>query len=122
MTEPEEAGSSHWYTDRKFTISITAFLLILPLSIPKEIGFQKYARWVGEPCGAGGVLWGEWVTVPAVFLGGREEQGSSWLEGLGWPRLCRRGDGVGNVGRRPSDILGAGRQDADGLLSLPAAL
>ncbi|XP_010143769.1 PREDICTED: putative sodium-coupled neutral amino acid transporter 7 [Buceros rhinoceros silvestris] len=32
-----------WYTDRKFTISITAFLLILPLSIPKEIGFQKYA-------------------------------------------------------------------------------
>lgn len=44
VTEPEEAGSSHWYTDRKFTISITAFLLILPLSIPKEIGFQKYAR------------------------------------------------------------------------------
>lgn len=46
VTEPEEAGSSRWYTDRKFTISITAFLLILPLSIPKEIGFQKYARWV----------------------------------------------------------------------------
>eukprot|EP00075_Anas_platyrhynchos_P032560 XP_027321813.1 putative sodium-coupled neutral amino acid transporter 7 isoform X1 [Anas platyrhynchos] len=43
VTEPEEAGSSRWYTDRKFTISITAFLLILPLSIPKEIGFQKYA-------------------------------------------------------------------------------
>ncbi|XP_067158812.1 sodium-coupled neutral amino acid transporter 7 isoform X2 [Apteryx mantelli] len=43
VTEPEGAGSSHWYTDRKFTISITAFLLILPLSIPKEIGFQKYA-------------------------------------------------------------------------------
>lgn len=48
VTEPEEAGSSRWYTDRKFTISITAFLLILPLSIPKEIGFQKYARWVGR--------------------------------------------------------------------------
>ncbi|XP_017596424.1 putative sodium-coupled neutral amino acid transporter 7 isoform X3 [Corvus cornix cornix] len=43
VKEPEEAGSSCWYTDRKFTISITAFLLILPLSIPKEIGFQKYA-------------------------------------------------------------------------------
>ncbi|XP_072729060.1 sodium-coupled neutral amino acid transporter 7 isoform X2 [Ciconia boyciana] len=43
VTEPEETGSSRWYTDRKFTISITAFLLILPLSIPKEIGFQKYA-------------------------------------------------------------------------------
>jgi len=50
--EPEEAGSSCWYTDRKFTISITAFLLILPLSIPKEIGFQKYARWVVR------ALWG----------------------------------------------------------------
>lgn len=40
------AGSSegsHWYTDRKLTISITAILVVLPLSIPKEIGFQKYA-------------------------------------------------------------------------------
>lgn len=35
---------SHWYTDRKFTITVTAVLIILPLSIPKEIGFQKYAR------------------------------------------------------------------------------
>ncbi|XP_059207938.1 sodium-coupled neutral amino acid transporter 7 [Centropristis striata] len=35
--------SRHWYTDRKFTISVTAVLVILPLSIPKEIGFQKYA-------------------------------------------------------------------------------
>ncbi|XP_017297340.1 putative sodium-coupled neutral amino acid transporter 7 [Kryptolebias marmoratus] len=32
-----------WYTDRKFTIVLTAVLVILPLSIPKEIGFQKYA-------------------------------------------------------------------------------
>ncbi|XP_067327050.1 sodium-coupled neutral amino acid transporter 7 [Anolis sagrei] len=36
-------GTERWYTDRKFTISLTAFLLILPLSLPKEIGFQKYA-------------------------------------------------------------------------------
>ncbi|XP_029312675.1 sodium-coupled neutral amino acid transporter 7 [Cottoperca gobio] len=35
--------SGYWYTDRKFTISVTAVLIILPLSIPKEIGFQKYA-------------------------------------------------------------------------------
>ncbi|XP_055066654.2 sodium-coupled neutral amino acid transporter 7 [Misgurnus anguillicaudatus] len=34
---------SHWYTDRKFTITLTSILVILPLSIPKEIGFQKYA-------------------------------------------------------------------------------
>ncbi|KAI3377863.1 hypothetical protein L3Q82_008999 [Scortum barcoo] len=34
----------HWYTDRKFNIAVTAVsLIILPLSIPKEIGFQKYA-------------------------------------------------------------------------------
>lgn len=41
--ETEGAVSSHWYTDRKFTIVVTAVLVILPLSIPKEIGFQKYA-------------------------------------------------------------------------------
>lgn len=35
--------SSYWYTDRKFTIVVTGVLVILPLSIPKEIGFQKYA-------------------------------------------------------------------------------
>lgn len=35
--------SGLWYTDRKFTIALTGVLIILPLSIPKEIGFQKYA-------------------------------------------------------------------------------
>ncbi|XP_070760086.1 sodium-coupled neutral amino acid transporter 7 [Enoplosus armatus] len=35
--------SGYWYTDRKFTIVVTAVLVILPLSIPREIGFQKYA-------------------------------------------------------------------------------
>uniref|UniRef100_A0AAY4BSE6 Sodium-coupled neutral amino acid transporter 7 n=1 Tax=Denticeps clupeoides TaxID=299321 RepID=A0AAY4BSE6_9TELE len=44
MTSELEPGvNSHWYTDRKFTIVVTAVLVILPLSIPKEIGFQKYA-------------------------------------------------------------------------------
>ncbi|KAJ0056155.1 hypothetical protein NL108_003439, partial [Boleophthalmus pectinirostris] len=39
-----DGSDSHpWYMDRKFTISMTAVLVILPLSIPKEIGFQKYA-------------------------------------------------------------------------------
>ncbi|XP_056134184.1 sodium-coupled neutral amino acid transporter 7 [Lampris incognitus] len=36
-------AKGHWYLDRKFTIVLTAVLIILPLSIPKEIGFQKYA-------------------------------------------------------------------------------
>ncbi|XP_039744805.1 sodium-coupled neutral amino acid transporter 7 isoform X6 [Pteropus medius] len=44
--EPEGAGGNPWYTDRKFTISLTAFLFILPLSIPREIGFQKYASFL----------------------------------------------------------------------------
>lgn len=39
-----DGSNTHvWYMDRKFTISVTAVLVILPLSIPKEIGFQKYA-------------------------------------------------------------------------------
>ncbi|XP_059523873.1 sodium-coupled neutral amino acid transporter 7 isoform X2 [Myotis daubentonii] len=45
--EPEGAGGSPWYTDRKFTISLTAFLFILPLSIPREIGFQNFLSVVG---------------------------------------------------------------------------
>lgn len=43
--ETDSTVSTHWYTDRKFTIVVTAVLVILPLSIPKEIGFQKYARY-----------------------------------------------------------------------------
>ncbi|XP_041930048.1 putative sodium-coupled neutral amino acid transporter 7 [Alosa sapidissima] len=44
IAKESEAGvNAHWYTDRKFTIAMTAVLVILPLSIPKEIGFQKYA-------------------------------------------------------------------------------
>ncbi|XP_061600036.1 sodium-coupled neutral amino acid transporter 7 isoform X2 [Cololabis saira] len=39
----DDTVSSYWYTDRKFTTVVTAVLVILPLSIPKEIGFQKYA-------------------------------------------------------------------------------
>ncbi|XP_035507743.1 putative sodium-coupled neutral amino acid transporter 7 [Morone saxatilis] len=41
--ESDTTVNGYWYTDRKFTIVVTAVLLILPLSIPKEIGFQKYA-------------------------------------------------------------------------------
>nr|XP_023671767.1 putative sodium-coupled neutral amino acid transporter 7 [Paramormyrops kingsleyae] len=41
--ETDRTVNSTWYTDRKFTIFLTSVLIILPLSIPKEIGFQKYA-------------------------------------------------------------------------------
>ncbi|KAL1007304.1 hypothetical protein UPYG_G00084740 [Umbra pygmaea] len=40
---PEGVVHGHWYLDRKFTICVVGVLVILPLSIPKEIGFQKYA-------------------------------------------------------------------------------
>lgn len=43
--DTDSTVSTHWYTDRKFTIVVTAVLVILPLSIPKEISFQKYARY-----------------------------------------------------------------------------
>lgn len=42
--QADGAVSVPWYIDRKFTIVVTGVLIILPLSIPKEIGFQKYAR------------------------------------------------------------------------------
>ncbi|KAL4613654.1 putative sodium-coupled neutral amino acid transporter 7 [Arapaima gigas] len=41
--ESDSPVSRPWYADRKFTIFLTSVLIILPLSIPKEIGFQKYA-------------------------------------------------------------------------------
>uniref|UniRef100_UPI00398F0E0A sodium-coupled neutral amino acid transporter 7 n=1 Tax=Pristiophorus japonicus TaxID=55135 RepID=UPI00398F0E0A len=41
--EGDASVNDHWYSNRKFTISVTSILVILPLSIPKEIGFQKYA-------------------------------------------------------------------------------
>lgn len=34
----------HWYTDQRFALFIMCLVIILPLSIPKEIGIQKYTR------------------------------------------------------------------------------
>lgn len=49
-----------WYTDRKFTIVLTAVLIILPLSIPKEIGFQKYASAIS--------VMGTWYVTVVVII------------------------------------------------------
>uniref|UniRef100_A0A667YKH7 Solute carrier family 38 member 8 n=1 Tax=Myripristis murdjan TaxID=586833 RepID=A0A667YKH7_9TELE len=35
----------HWYTDQRFALFIMCLVFILPLSIPKEIGIQKYTRY-----------------------------------------------------------------------------
>ncbi|XP_016021440.2 putative sodium-coupled neutral amino acid transporter 8 [Rousettus aegyptiacus] len=36
-----------WYTDQRFTLTLLSVLVILPLSAPKEIGFQKYTSILG---------------------------------------------------------------------------
>lgn len=41
-----------WYVDQRFTLSALCVLVIFPLSVPREIGFQKYSRYhLGYPCG-----------------------------------------------------------------------
>uniref|UniRef100_A0A8C8FIL0 Amino acid transporter transmembrane domain-containing protein n=1 Tax=Oncorhynchus tshawytscha TaxID=74940 RepID=A0A8C8FIL0_ONCTS len=37
----------HWYTDQRFHLFIMCLIFILPLSIPKEIGIQKYTSVLG---------------------------------------------------------------------------
>lgn len=49
-----------WYVDQRFTLSALCVLVIFPLSVPREIGFQKYSRYhLGYPCGGPplGTLW-----------------------------------------------------------------
>ncbi|NXH84538.1 AVT2 protein, partial [Edolisoma coerulescens] len=36
-----------WYVDQRFTLSALCVLVIFPLSIPREIGFQKYSSILG---------------------------------------------------------------------------
>ncbi|NWZ68958.1 AVT2 protein, partial [Acrocephalus arundinaceus] len=36
-----------WYVDQRFTLSALCVLIIFPLSVPKEIGFQKYSSILG---------------------------------------------------------------------------
>ncbi|CAF99554.1 unnamed protein product [Tetraodon nigroviridis] len=43
----EEQMPYHWYTDHRFALFIMCLLIILPLSIPKEIGIQKYTSVLG---------------------------------------------------------------------------
>ncbi|CAJ1049150.1 putative sodium-coupled neutral amino acid transporter 8 [Xyrichtys novacula] len=37
----------YWYTDQRFALFIMCLVIILPLSIPKEIGIQKYTSVLG---------------------------------------------------------------------------
>nr|XP_046251035.1 putative sodium-coupled neutral amino acid transporter 8a isoform X3 [Scatophagus argus] len=44
---PESEMPYHFYTDQRFTLVLLCVLLILPLSIPKEISIQKYISVLG---------------------------------------------------------------------------
>lgn len=56
-----------WYTDQRFTLTLLCALVILPLSTPREIGFQKYTRYrLQTPPGGDG--WG-WVPTSAGVWG-----------------------------------------------------
>ncbi|XP_040051970.1 putative sodium-coupled neutral amino acid transporter 8 [Gasterosteus aculeatus] len=37
----------HWYSDQRFSLFMVCLFIILPLSIPKEIGIQKYTSVLG---------------------------------------------------------------------------
>ncbi|XP_054627510.1 putative sodium-coupled neutral amino acid transporter 8 [Dunckerocampus dactyliophorus] len=43
----EEEMPYHWYTDQRFALFVLCLVIILPLSIPKEIGIQKYTSVLG---------------------------------------------------------------------------
>nr|XP_006641460.1 PREDICTED: putative sodium-coupled neutral amino acid transporter 8 [Lepisosteus oculatus] len=50
LTVTATAGAEvphHWYMDQRFALFILCVVVILPLSIPKEIGFQKYTSILG---------------------------------------------------------------------------
>ncbi|NXK48266.1 AVT2 protein, partial [Chauna torquata] len=41
------SGGPPWYADQRFTLPALCVLIIFPLSVPREIGFQKYSSILG---------------------------------------------------------------------------
>ncbi|NXG50395.1 AVT2 protein, partial [Psilopogon haemacephalus] len=46
-TLSETPSPPPWYMDQRFTLSALCVLVIFPLSVPREIGFQKYSSILG---------------------------------------------------------------------------
>ncbi|KAM6223446.1 solute carrier family 38 member 8 [Rhynchocyon petersi] len=44
---PSTLTPQPWYTDQRFTLTLLSILVILPLSAPREISFQKYTSILG---------------------------------------------------------------------------
>ncbi|XP_062869484.1 putative sodium-coupled neutral amino acid transporter 8 [Trichomycterus rosablanca] len=47
MVTGEKEMPYHWYTDQSFSLFLVCLIIILPLSIPKEISIQKYTSVLG---------------------------------------------------------------------------
>ncbi|KAM6064190.1 LOW QUALITY PROTEIN: solute carrier family 38 member 8 [Theristicus caerulescens] len=70
-----------WYADQRFTLSALCILVIFPLSVPREIGFQKYSSILGTLAACYLTL----VIVPEIPPAGREPgltQAPPALQGL----------------------------------------
>uniref|UniRef100_A0A8B9PUJ6 Solute carrier family 38 member 8 n=1 Tax=Apteryx owenii TaxID=8824 RepID=A0A8B9PUJ6_APTOW len=109
----EEPSLQHWYADQRFTLSALCVLVIFPLSVPKEIGFQKYSRYPGRGSST-------WPRQP-----GAELRASSWASMFSViPTICF-GFQVTLPAHRPSWAMGqvAGAAGAQGrCLQLPWGL
>ncbi|XP_038224724.1 putative sodium-coupled neutral amino acid transporter 8 isoform X3 [Dermochelys coriacea] len=47
LSGEEPPPPQHWYTDYRFTLTALCALVIFPLSVPREIGFQEYTSILG---------------------------------------------------------------------------
>lgn len=63
---PESQMPYHFYTDQRFALVLLCILLILPLSIPKEISIQKYIR-SGVRCHMCGCMHAHLIVCPHTY-------------------------------------------------------
>uniref|UniRef100_A0A8B9FU79 Solute carrier family 38 member 8 n=1 Tax=Amazona collaria TaxID=241587 RepID=A0A8B9FU79_9PSIT len=60
--------SPPWYADQRFTLSALCVFVIFPLSVPKEISFQKYSRYyLGYPHGVATPWASSWASIFSVI-------------------------------------------------------
>uniref|UniRef100_A0A672HZ80 Solute carrier family 38 member 8b n=1 Tax=Salarias fasciatus TaxID=181472 RepID=A0A672HZ80_SALFA len=58
----------YWYTDQRFALFIMCLIIILPLSIPKEIGIQKYtSSWISLHVSVLGTLAATYLCVAVII-------------------------------------------------------
>nr|XP_010978843.1 putative sodium-coupled neutral amino acid transporter 8 [Camelus dromedarius] len=82
-----------WYTDQRFTLTLLSGLVILPLSVPREIGFQKYTSILGTlaACYLALVIVAQYYLRPQDLAGEPHlaSSPSSWTSGFSvFPTIC----------------------------------